>query len=382
MFTRLLNPPKTSIFLFGPRGTGKSTWIRQHFASAATYDLLSTAEVLRLSKEPNILYQELKSLPPKSWVVLDEVQKVPSLLDEVHRLIEEQRLQFILSGSSARKLKRGGANLLAGRARQEHLYPLVSAEMKFQIDIHKTMELGTLPLSVTSDDSKAYLATYVETYLKEEIQAEALAKNIGGFGRFLEIAARQNGQVTNVSSIARDAQVARPTVQGYFDILIDTLIGVWLQPWKLKRATKQIAHPKFYFFDTGVVRALSGRLSFPLLPEEEGFLLETFLLQEIRAYLSYSKKLYPLHFWSSPDQVEVDFFLETGKGYLALECKAAKKWDHRFNKGLNRIREELKHSKVQCLGIYLGERPLNLDGIRVFPVMEFLRGLWDGEVVL
>ncbi|MDP2599427.1 MAG: AAA family ATPase [Deltaproteobacteria bacterium] len=381
MYTRLLTPPKTSVFLFGPRGTGKSTWIRDHFKNVPYYDLLNTSEALRLSKEPGLLYKELKNLPKNSWVVIDEVQKVPSLLDEVHRLIEEYQLKFILSGSSARKLKKGGVNLLAGRARQEHLYPLVSAEMEFKFDIHEKVELGTLPISVTSEDPKAYLATYVETYLNEEIKAEALAKNIGNFGRFLEIAARQNGQVTNISSIARDAQVHRPTVQGYFDILTDTLIGSWLQSWKLKRATKQIAHPKFYFFDSGVVRALSGRLPYPPLPEETGFLLETFLANELRAYLSYSKKHFPLFFWSSHDQVEVDFFLETNKGFLAIECKASAKWDNRFNKGLNRIREELGATKVQCLGIYLGERPLSLDHIQILPAMQFLKALWAGDII-
>ena len=257
MFTRLLNPLDSSAFLFGPRGTGKSTWIANHFPNATVYDLLSTSESLRLSTEPGALYKEVASLPTESWVVLDEVQKVPALLDEVHRLIETRGLRFVLSGSSARKLRRGGTNLLAGRARVTNLYPLVSAEMGFQRDIDTSLRFGNLPIAVTGTDAESYLRSYAETYLDQEVRAEAFTRNVGAFARFLQVAARQNGQVTNVSSIARDASVSRQTVQTYFEILVDTLVGSWVHPWKLKQATKQVASPKFYLFDCGVARALS-----------------------------------------------------------------------------------------------------------------------------
>jgi predicted AAA+ superfamily ATPase len=381
MFTRKLIPPKTSILLLGPRGTGKSTWIEQTFPKATFYDLLNSGEVLRLSKEPQRLFQELETKPANSWVVIDEVQKVPSLLEEVHRLIEKRKLKFVLCGSSARKLKRGGVNLLAGRARSIEMFPLVSAEVNYQIDFNQTCRYGMLPVAYTENDPQSYLRTYVESYLQEEIRAEALTRDIGGFGRFLEIAARQNGQVTNVSNISRDAQVARQTVQGYFEILEDTLLGYWLEAWKLKRSTKQVAHPKFYFFDQGIVRALSERLPYSPTPEELGTLFETFILNEVRAYLSYSGKRYPIFFWSSHDQVEVDLFLETQQGFVALEIKSSIRWDKKYNKGLHRIREEIGKKRLKTYGIYPGEREALIDEVEVLPFRVFLKRLWGGDIL-
>ena len=362
-------------------GTGKSTWIGQHFAGARIYDLLDTSEALRLAREPATLFREVEGFAPGTWVVIDEVQRVPALLDEVHRLIESRRLRFVLSGSSARKLRSGGVNLLAGRAMVEHLYPLVSAERSFQVDLDDALRYGTLPLSITGDDPAAYLTAYAETYLQEEIRAEALTRSIGGFSRFLEIAARQNGQVTNVSAISRDAAVSRSTVQNYFEILIDTLIGTWLPAWKLKRSTKQVAHPKFYLFDCGVARALSARIAYPPSREERGSLLETLLIGEVRAYVAYGKLRYPLHYWRTHDGVEVDLLCETTDGFVAVEVKASKRWDRRYNRGLNRIRDELGANRVTCYGVYEGERPASWGGVQVLPALEFLQLVWDGEVL-
>ena len=324
--------PSASFFLFGPRGTGKSTWIASNFAGAPTYDLLNTREALRLSRNPEALYRELEGLPSGTWVVVDEVQKVPDLLDEVHRLIERRHLRFVLSGSSARKLKRGGANLLAGRAVVERLFPLVSVERAYQLSLDDALVHGSMPLAVTGEDPVGYLLAYAETYLQEEIRAEALTRSIGSFSRFLEVAARQNGQVTNLSAIARDAAVGRSTVQNYFEILEETLVGHWVHPWKLKRATKQVAHPKFYLFDCGVARALSGRLPYPPAPEEEGPLLETLLYGEIRAYIAYAKLRYPLFYWRNYDRVEVDLLCETRRGFVAVEIKSAARWERRYNR--------------------------------------------------
>lgn len=320
-------------------------------------------------------------LPENALVVIDEVQKVPALLDEVHRLIEDRHLRFILSGSSARKIKRGGANLLAGRARLSNMFTLVSTEVDYQIDVQKILQFGTLPMAFTDPDPVSYLKTYAEVYLEEEIKGEAITRSIGHFGRFLEVAARQNGQVTNVSNISRDAMVARQTVQGYFDILKDTLIGYWLYPWKLKRATKQVVHPKFYFFDSGVVRALSGRIAYPPSHEEMGHLFETFILNEIRAYLSYSHLDYPIYFWASHGGVEVDLFCETADGFVAIEIKSSQRWDSSFNKGLNRLTDELPESKIRCFGIYTGEREMQSNQVMVLPVLEFLMKLWAGKVL-
>ena len=381
MFARLLRRPRSSCFLFGPRGTGKSTWIGQHFAGARIYDLLDTSEALRLAREPATLFREVEGFAPGTWVVIDEVQRVPDLLDEVHRLIESRRLRFVLSGSSARKLRSGGVNLLAGRAVVEHLYPLVSAERSFQVDLDDALRYGTLPLSITGDDPAAYLTAYTETYLQEEIRAEALTRSVGGFSRFLEIAARQNGRVTNVSAISRDAAVSRSTVQNYFEILIDTLIGTWLPAWKLKRSTKQVAHPKFYLFDCGVARALSGRIAYPPLQEELGSLMETMLVGEIRAYVAYAKLRYPLHYWRTHDGTEVDLLCETRDGFVAVEMKASKRWDRRYNRGLSRIREELGANRVTCYGVYTGERPASWGAVQVLPALQFLQRLWNGEVL-
>lgn len=353
---------------------------QQHFSDAVYYDLLNTRETLRLSRDPGLLFRETESHPPGTWIVIDEVQKVPGLLDEVHRLMESRSLRFVLSGSSARKLRHGASNLLAGRAIVQHLFPLVLAETDFEMNVSDILRCGTLPLAITGGDPVAYLSAYADTYLQEEIKAEALTRNIGNFSRFLEIAARQNGQITNVSSIARDAAVSRQTVQNYFEVLVDTLIGSWLYPWKLKRSTKQVAHPKFYLFDCGVARALSGRLPYPPAPEEDGHLLETFLFNEIRAYISYEQLYYPLYFWRSYDGVEVDLLCETGQGFIALEIKATSRWDKQYNRGLNRIRSELGPN-VTCYGLYQGEKQLNWDTITVIPVRSFLQNLWNGDII-
>lgn len=380
MFTRLLTPQNHSFFLFGPRGTGKSTWLKQHFSRALFYDLLNTSETLRLSQYPSLLYKEVSGYPNIEWIVIDEVQKVPGLLDEVHRLIEEKKVRFVLSGSSARKLKKGSSNLLAGRAIQKHLFPLVSAEVLFQFDLNSVLQFGMLPMSFTSTNKEDYLRSYVETYLKEEIKEEALTRNIGSFARFLEVAARQNGQITNVAGTSRDAEVARQTVQGYFEILKDTLIGDWLYAWKLKSSTKQISHPKFYLFDSGVARALSNRLPYPPTQEELGPLLETFILHELKAFLAYQNLYYPLYFWSRQGNIEVDFFFESKNGYVAIECKASKKWDKKFNKGLFRIQDELGKQKVKALGVYTGEKRMVWNNIHILPVHDFLKELWDGTL--
>jgi uncharacterized protein len=369
MFTRLLTAPKHSALLLGPRGTGKSTWMDHQISPVRSYDLLVNSEVLRLSKNPSLLGLELETLKAGSWVTIDEVQKVPSLLDEVHRLIERKKINFLLSGSSARKLKKGGANLLAGRAEILHLFPLVSEELNHQFEIETVISQGLLPLAVTRKPSHDFLRSYAETYLKEEIQNEALTRNLGSFARFLEIAARQNAQITNVSNISRDARVARQTV-----------IGSWLPAWKVKRATKQVSHPKFYFFDTGVVRALSGRIPYPCTSEESGSLLETWILNEIKAYMSYRKLHYPVYFWSSHDGVEVDIFFECKKGFVGIEIKHSARWEKKFSNGLFRISTELPKNKIRLYGVFNGPRTLKIDDITVFTVKDFLKKLWSDDL--
>jgi len=381
MFTRRFPTPDRSFFLLGPRGTGKSTWIRTAIKTAVSYDLLDAAESIRLAADPGLLFRESARVPAGGWVAIDEIQKVPALLDEVHRLIELRQLRFVLSGSSARKLRRGSTNLLAGRADMRRLYPLVSAELGVSVDINRMIEYGSLPLAVAGGDPKAFLRSYALGYLQEEIRAEALTRNLGGFARFLEVAARQNAQTTNAAGIARDVGVSRQSVQNWFEILIDTLLGSWLPAWKLKRATKQVAHPKFYLFDSGVARALSGRLPYPASPEERGPLLETLIHNELSAYLEYSGLGYPLFFWRTPDGVEVDFLCETASGYTAIEVKAATGWRPAASRGPARLSAELRPKKVRCFGVYLGAREATYEPCRVLPVTDFLRRLWAGEII-
>ncbi len=381
MFARLLKLPSDSFFLLGPRGCGKSSWLKQTIKSELTYDLLSNEDYLRLTQHPSILYKECEILKKNSWVVIDEAQRIPELLDEVHRLIEERQIKFALCGSSARKLKKAGVNLLAGRAVTINMFPFVAKEVGFDCKIENCIRFGMLPKVVTSEDPQDYLSSYVNTYLREEIRQEALVRNIGGFARFLEIAARQVGQRTNFTNIGSDAGVSRHVVAGFFEILVDTLIGFWLPAWELRRSTKQVSHPKFYFFDSGVARALSGRLAYPPTTEEQGPLFETFILNEIKAYLSYQKKRYELFYWSSYDQVEVDVLLEDQTGHIGIEIKNSSKWQTKFERGLKRISEEIGKSKMRCYGVFTGPKSLISNGIKVLTWKDFLQELWNGNIV-
>ena len=310
MYTRLLPLPERTFFLFGPRGTGKTTWLRAKLPQATWFDLVRTQELLRLMREPGLLRHAVEALPRGSWIVIDEVQKVPALLDEVHGLIADHgaRYRFALSGSSARKLRRLDVNLLAGRAINRTFFPLTSAELDFRFDVDDVLQFGMLP-SVRSEPKHAIdiLEAYSANYIKEEIQQEALVKNLDSFTRFLEIAALINGQVANTSGIARDAGVPRPTVQRYFEVLTDTLIGVWLPAWRPRAKVKEVAHPKFYFFDTGVVRALLQRLREPLEAAERGHMLETLVLHELRAAISIATVGGTIAYWRTPSGSEVDF---------------------------------------------------------------------------
>ncbi|MCY4157359.1 MAG: AAA family ATPase [Gammaproteobacteria bacterium] len=381
MYERFLATPNSSVFLFGPRGVGKTTLLRQRFPSAATYDLLDSREAVRLEQAPQQLYDECSALDRGSWVVIDEVQRIPALLNEVHRLIEQRGLRFVLTGSSARKLRRGGVNLLAGRALTKNLFPLVSAELARNFDVSQTLRFGSLPSVIVNHEQVDYLQSYTSTYLLQEIQQEAFTRNLGGFARFLEIAARQNGQRTNMLNISRDAGVKRGTVGNYFEILVDTLIGFWLPAWELKPKTRQVKSSKFYFFDCGVCRALTRRLPFPPSQEELGPLLETFVINELRAYLSYRNLYYPLRYWSSYNGVEADIVLETARGFVVIEIKAANRWEKKFQRGLKIAAERLGERKTRRYGVYLGARTLLLDNVRVYPVRDFLAELWDGDLV-
>lgn len=375
MFTRLLRPPRTSFFLLGPRGTGKSTWIREHFADAHTFDLLDEGLYQSLLANPSLFAKELGGTPAGSWVVVDEVQRLPWILNEAHRLTERHKLKFALTGSSARKLRRGEVDLLSGRALYRQMFPLTPEELGKEFSLDPALRWGTLPLVWTSAERDETLSAYVQLYLREEIQAEALVRNLPGFARFLPIAALFHGQTLNTSSLARDAGVARTTIHGYLDILRDTLLADTLPAYEGSLRVREKKHPKLYFFDPGVVRALK-RARGPVLTEEKGALLEGFVLMLLRLHQAYDRLFDDVYYWSPAEaqRTEVDFLVVRGAEKWAVEVKASARLRDDFFWGLRAIRG-LKGLKRRVL-VYLGDRALTLDdGIEVLPFEKFARGL-------
>lgn len=382
MYPRHLTLPGHSFFLFGPRGTGKTTWLRERCKGAKWFDLVRNAEVFALMRDPNLFRNIVEALPTGSWVVVDEVQKLPSLLNEVHALIADHgnRYRFALSGSSARKLKRLDANLLAGRVINRMFFPLTSAEIGGEIDVEELLSHGCLP-KVRSEPEHAIdvLEAYVANYVKEEIQQEALVANVESFARFLEIAAIMNAQVVNVAGIARDCAVARPTVQRYFDTLVDTLVGFMLPAWRPRAKVKEVAHSKFYFFDPGVVRSLTQRLRDPIESEERGQLLETLVLHELRAHLSIANLGGKLAYWRTPSGSEVDFIWSRGRNAVGIEVKSARSWRPEFGTALR----DLATSKTigKGFGVYLGRDALRDGNVEILPFHEFAARLRRGEIL-
>lgn len=382
MFPRDLLPPKTSFFLFGPRGTGKSTWVRRHFADAFLINLLGAEAMLRYERDPSRLSAEVLAQPRGRWIVIDEVQRVPRLLDEVHLLMEEHGYKrFALTGSSARKLRRGAANLLAGRAVVRNLFPLTAAEAGFSVPVGQLLRFGAMPLSVTAPDEGAreeYLRAFVTTYLSEEIKAEALVRDLGGFARFLEVAALAAGQRTNVSAIARDAGVSRETARGYFEVLIDTLVASWLPAWRPRAKVKETALPKLYWFDPGVLHAAAGGFDQPLPSDWNNVLLEHLVVHEIRSRMHYAGVKGSLGYWATPSGNEVDFVWWHGRDVVAIEVKHAREFRREFTRGVDAVRA---NSKAAGYIVYRGERELLVDDIRVLPVEIFLRQLHTGNII-
>jgi predicted AAA+ superfamily ATPase len=385
MYPRELPLPARSFFLFGPRGTGKTTWLRTALPDALWIDLLLERELVRLTRDPGRLAEQVEALPAGRWIVVDEVQRLPVLLDQVQHLLvrHPRRWRFALTGSSARRLKRERANLLAGRVINRRFFPLTAAELGDDFAADDVLRFGTLPAVQAErggDAARAdILEAYAENYLTQEIRAEAVVKRLDAFTRFLEVAALANGQVTNVSTLARDAAVARPTVQGYFEVLVDTLVGVWLPAWRPRAKVKEVAHPKFYFFDPGVVRALAGRAREPLGAEERGALLETYVLHEIRAWMNRAGSGGRLGYWRTPSGSEVDFIFTRGSRSTGIEVKAASRW----RRGDGAALAQLVGQKVVArgYGVHLGRERLRQDGVLVLPLEEFLRGLGAGEVL-
>ena len=376
--SRLLSAPRSSFFLLGPRGTGKSTWLRKHYSTAHWVNLLDESLYQSYLADMRQFATEMQALPKGSWVVIDEVQRVPALLNEVHRFLEERGIRFALCGSSARKLRRGGVNLLGGRAIQHFMHPLLPEEMGEAFSLDETMRWGSLPVVWSADDRKRTLSSYVELYLKEEIQAEALVRNLPGFARFLPIASLLHGQTVNVSSLARDAGIARKTAEGYLQILVDTLMAFQLPAFESKLRVRERRHPKFYWADPGVPRAIKRQFGAPT-SEEQGHLFEGWIAVLLRAYRDYRDTFDEFFYWSPAEasQTEVDFLLRRNNEYAAIEVKSATRVDNVSLKGLRAIRD-LPGLRRRIL-VYQGEhRRATEDGIELLPVREFLEWLSGG----
>ncbi|MBI3183053.1 MAG: ATP-binding protein [Myxococcales bacterium] len=376
--------PSRSFFLFGPRATGKTTWLRERLPNARWYNLLLESELVRLLRDRDQFRREVAALRKGSWVVVDEVQKLPALLDDVHEILSRPTLEirFALTGSSARKLRRGQANLLAGRAVTRAFFPLVAAEFGFDFEVDDLLAFGCLPQvreETVATERIDLLDAYGTTYLTEEVRAEALVKNLAPFVRFLEVAALMNGQVTNVSSISRDAGVARPTVQGFFEVLVDTFIASWLPAFRPRARVKEVVHPKFFFFDSGVVRSLARRLREPLAPTERGPLLETYLLHELRAYVNDSGIGGELSYWRTPSGSEVDFIWSRGGRHVAIEVRASERWREQESRSLKELAASV--ARVRPIAVYLGSTPLKDERVEVLPLASFLRALEAGEIL-
>ncbi len=375
----LLN--KKSFFLFGPRAVGKSYAIRQQLEGKVfLIDLLNSEYYLRLSQNPGLLAPMIEAALANSkeikFIVIDEVQKIPFLLNEVHRLIEERQWTFLLTGSSARKLKKDNANLLAGRAREARMFPLVSAEiMKFDLD--RYLQYGGLPSVYLSDEPLEDLQAYVQTYLREEIQLEALVRNLPAFSRFLEASSLTSGTLLNFTQIASDTGIPASTVREYYFILEDTFIGFMVEPFRKTKTRKAISTAKFYYFDIGVAHYLSKIHSIPKPSELYGAAFEHFIAMELRAYLSYRRKLsIDLCFWQEKNGKEVDFIVGD---QLAIEVKATERVTEKHLTGLRCLMEE----KITQRHLLISHDPiaLNLDGIETLHWKDFLNKLWGNELI-
>ena len=379
MITRITDLPENrSFFLFGPRQTGKTSLIRSKFGDDAwTVNLLHGEEYARYAKHPAQYrldaLEKIRTGDTRRFV-LDEVQRIPELLNEVHALMEDHPdRQFILLGSSARKLKRGGANLLAGRAVQRLLFPFTLAELGEHFNLDDALRFGTLPplLGLSDMDKQDTLKAYTETYLREEVQMEGLVRNLGGFYRFLEIAASASGELINFSNIARGCHLPVRTVQSYYEILEDTLIGFRLQPWLKSERKRLVAHRKFYFFDTGVTNAINRRLAAPPDPRLTGRLFEQFIVLELHRLLHYARSERRIFFWRTNTGAEVDLVLERhGELTGAVEIKSATEVSGNDFSGLRAFRND--NPAVLLTVVYRGIQAYRTDGIRIIPWKMFL----------
>ena len=371
MYKRFFEPPKLSYFLFGPRGTGKSTWLKKHYPDAFFVDFIDPETFRLYSAAPERLRQVLIEKPDKKIIVIDEVQKAPEILNVVHLMIEEKKgYQFILTGSSARKLKKHGVNLLGGRALLKHMPPFFAKEIYQEFDLEKNIKFGMVPIVLDSEMPEEVLKAYVGIYLKEEVQAEGIVRNVGDFARFLETMSFSHASIINASNISREAQIARKTVDSYLMILEDLLLSFHLQVFRRKAKRDLINHPKFYFFDSGVFCSIRPKNFYDHESEIHGAALEGLVAQHLKAWLDAQLEKYQLNFWRTSSQVEVDFILSGPNCLLAIEVKNGKVLHPKDFTGLKIFKED--YPEAQTLLLYRGKQKYKEKGILCMPIDEFL----------
>lgn len=361
-----------SFFLFGARSTGKTSLIRQQLPDARVYDLLHSPTFQRLSRRPELIGETLTD--SNQIIVIDEIQRLPELLNEVHRLIESKLLRFLLTGSSARGLRKGGVNLLAGRAWEARLFPLTSNEIS-DFSLERYLQCGGLPQVYSSENPFEELKAYTGTYLQEEIRAESAVRELRGFTRFLDLAATKVGEEVNRESLASDCGVGPKAIKNYFEILEDTLIGFHIPPFQKTVQRKSVSRQKFYFFDIGVTNSLLGRSEIPRSTETYGKVFEQFIILEIKAFLSYFRNENKLTFWRTHSQQEVDCVVGND---MAIEIKSTDLVNERHLKGLKVLREE-GLIKNYCVISHDPEERV-IDGIKILPWKLFLERLWKAEL--
>ncbi len=373
-------PERQSAFLWGPRKTGKSSYLKERFPHSLVYDFLRTDLFIELGMQPSRLRQQLlarSDVVLRHPVILDEVQKIPQVLDEVHWLIENKGLRFILCGSSARKLKRGRANLLGGRAWRFEMFPLVSAELK-SLDLLRCLNHGMIPAHYLGENANRSLRAYTHDYLKEEVFAEGLARNLPAFSRFFSAMGYSHGELINYSNIARDCGVDSKTVKEYYHILVDTLLGTMVEPFKTRQGRQVISRAaKFYLFDVGVAGAIIRRKIPEAKGEQFGRAFEHFIFMEIAAHSSYSELGYEINFWRTKSGLEVDFVL--GRGEVAIEVKGTARVDRRDLRSITSFHQE--HSPRQALVVCNERVERVVSDVRIVPWRRFLEDLWGGAVI-
>jgi len=366
---------RKSLFLFGPRQTGKSTLLKSLFPESPLINLLMTDQFLKYQMNPHYFREEILTKKNNLPIIVDEIQKLPLLLDEIHYLIENHSYRFILTGSSVRKLRRESSNLLAGRALERRLFPLVTKEIG-QYDLNRIINFGSLPAIYDSPDPEEDLFSYVGSYLREEIQQESNIRKLGPFANFLEKAALDNSELLNFSNIASDVGVSANTVKEYYQILEDTLIGTFLPPFKATRKRKAISRAKFYFFDVGVANILAKRLNIQPKSELYGKCLEHLVFLELRAYLSYSRNRKELSFWRSVNGQEVDFIIGDD---IAIEVKATSRVQSKHLKGIKALSEDVSLTHKIIISLDDKKRAMG-DNFHIYPFEKFVSDLWEHKI--